>query len=79
MMRLPNGWPAKAPHPQKSGTERPFHKILAYLTWLQGHCESPGGVNCCIFFLSSPEEPPSSATVTMAAISTSFFPAGFLE
>ena len=33
---------------------------------------SPGGVNCWIFFLSSPEEPPSSATVTIAAISTSF-------
>ena len=34
---------------------------------------SPGGVNFWMFFRNSPELPPSSATVTMAVISTGFF------
>ena len=28
-------------HPLKNGIERPFHRILAYLTWLQGHYVNP--------------------------------------
>ena len=34
---------------------------------------SPGGVNFWMFFRNSPELPPSSATVTMAVMSTGFF------
>ena len=74
MIKFPKGCHQWDHHRLQSGIERLSHKNegisdMATKTFRR----SPGGVNFWMFFRNSPELPPSSATVTMAVISTGFF------